>query len=180
MQGIDHGFSQLVAKGSSPDASVAWNFPLDVTFKATNAHGWPRLVLSVCGQDLFGRLVTRGYGSVLLPTIPGRYVRHVRMFAPVPSTLLQGFIGWLTGAPPEFYDARFAASSEGREVTRVRSVGTVRVTLQVLSRGMAAHGFSTGGPPDLADAESEGERGAESWYAASTAMLEAGQVHRAR
>ena len=72
VQGIDHGFSQLVCKGSSPDASVAWNFPLDVTFKSTNAHGWPRLVLSVCGQDLFGRLVTRGYGSVLLPTIPGR------------------------------------------------------------------------------------------------------------
>jgi len=41
-------------------------------------------------------------------------------------------------------------------VTRVRSTGTVRVALQVMTRGMAAHGFSTGGPPDLADAESEG------------------------
>ena len=60
--------------------------------------------------------------------------------------------------PPhaQFYDASFAAASEGRDVTRVASTGAVSVALHTLSRGMAAHGFSTGGPPDLADAESEG------------------------
>ena len=42
-------------------------------------------------------------------------------------------------------------------MTRVASTGSVSVALHTLSRGMAAHGFSTGGPPDLADAESEGE-----------------------
>jgi B9 domain-containing protein 1 len=95
----------VVAKGSSSDSSVVWNFPLDVTFKATNAHGWPRLVLSVYSQDFLGRYVVRGYGSVLVPTIPGRYVRHIRMFTPQSSTLLQSLLGWLTGNHPEVRQA---------------------------------------------------------------------------
>jgi hypothetical protein len=72
----------------------------------------------------------------------------------------------------QFYDSRFAASSEGREVTRVESTGTVRVTIQVLTRGMASHGFSTGGPPDLADAESEGEFVSVSNYTILLLVLE--------
>lgn len=54
-----------------------------------------------CLQDLLGRYVVRGYGSVLIPTVPGRYVRYVRCFTPVASTMLQGLLGWLTGSTPE-------------------------------------------------------------------------------
>jgi hypothetical protein len=61
-------------------------------------------------QDFLGLYVIRGYGSVLLPTTPGRYVRIVRTFAPASSSLLQAALSWLTGSMPEFYDARFAAA----------------------------------------------------------------------
>jgi hypothetical protein len=108
-------------------------------------------------QDLFGRFVIRGYGSVLVPTVPGKYVRYVRTFAPVSSTLLQAALGWLTGSLPEFYDSRFAAANEGREIVRVQSTGVVRVQFNVMSRGMASHGYTTGGPPDAPDAEVDGE-----------------------
>jgi B9 domain-containing protein 1 len=183
MQGVDHGISQVAQKGDSADASIVWNFPIDVTFKSTNAHGWPRLVISVYSQvrrssggvarappqaraltrarspraqDMFGRYVIRGYGSVLVPTVPGRYVRTVRTFAPVSSTALQAALGWLTGHLPEFYDSRFAAANEGREVVRVASTGVVRVAFNVMSRGMASHGYGTGGPPDAPDLDAEG------------------------
>lgn len=106
---MDHGFSQVALKGSSSDASVVWNLPVDVTFKSTNPQGWPRLVVSVYCQDLLGRYVVRGYGSVLVPTVPGRYIRYVRCFTPVASTMLQGFLGWLTGSTPEV-----RAGCEGR------------------------------------------------------------------
>lgn len=72
---------------------------------------------------MFGRFVVQGYGSVAVPTMPGRYVRRVRMFTPVASTLLQSFVGWLTGNVPEFYDSKFVAANEGREVTRVKATG---------------------------------------------------------
>jgi hypothetical protein len=77
------------------------NFPLDIMFKSTNPHGWPRLVVSIFTQDMLGRFVVVGYGSVLIPTVPGRYTRYIRCFTPVSSTLLQAFLGWITGNAPE-------------------------------------------------------------------------------
>ena len=59
MQGIDQGFSQVARKGTSGDASVVWNFPVDITFKSTNPFGWPRLVVSVYSQvRLFSAIIT--------------------------------------------------------------------------------------------------------------------------
>ena len=53
LQGIDHGFSQVAQKGGGggeANTGVVWNFPIDVTFKTTNPHGWPRVVVSVYSQ----------------------------------------------------------------------------------------------------------------------------------
>jgi B9 domain-containing protein 1 len=101
VRGVERGASQVAAKGASSDGSLVWNLPLDVTFRSTSAHGWPRLALSVYARDWAGRFVVRGYGSVLLPTVPGRHLRAARMFVPLASTLLQALIGWATGSPPE-------------------------------------------------------------------------------
>ena len=107
-------------------------------------------------QDFLGRYVIRGYGSCLLPTTPGRYVRIVRTFAPASSSMLQAALSWLTGSLPEFYDARFAASGKGREVVRTTSTGLMRVALSVVTKGMASHGYTNGGPPDAPDLDAEG------------------------
>lgn len=54
------------------DGVLVWNFPLDVTYKTTNAFGWPQLVVAVYGLDSFGRDVVKGYGCIHLPTCAGR------------------------------------------------------------------------------------------------------------
>ncbi len=51
---------------------LVWNFPIDVTYKSTNAYGWPQLVVSVYGLDYLGRDVIKGYGCMHLPTCAGR------------------------------------------------------------------------------------------------------------
>jgi len=38
-----------------------WNFPVDVTYKATNAFGWPQLILSIYGFD--GSTTGRGLAT---------------------------------------------------------------------------------------------------------------------
>lgn len=106
----------MASKGASSDGSIVWNLPLTVTFRSTSAHGWPRLTLSVFAQDWAGRYVVRGYGSVLLPTVPGRYARAARMFVPVASTLLQALIGWATGSPPEVGAAAGIGAAGGAAV----------------------------------------------------------------
>lgn len=46
-QGLDTGLSQIAQRAGGQDTAVVWNFPIDVTFKTTNAFGWPRIALSV-------------------------------------------------------------------------------------------------------------------------------------
>ncbi|CAN0024813.1 unnamed protein product, partial [Heterosigma akashiwo] len=96
--------------------------------------GWPRLAVSVYGIDNIGRDVICGYGSLLVPPSPGQYTQTLHMYTPVSSSLMQQFLCWLYGAQPEFFDLKFVSQGEGREVTRVRQVGTVTVTFNVLTR----------------------------------------------
>ena len=145
IHGQDMGLSQVAEKsGVGGDMSVVWNFPIDVSLQSTNAFGWPRLAISVFGVDYGGRDVVAGYGSVLLPMSPGTHERVVHMYTPQSSSLLQQFRAWIAGANPEFFDTKFVARSEGRDVTRVRSTGIVKVSFNITVRGMAELGYNTG------------------------------------
>ena len=73
VDGIETGLSQIARKAPGSDASVVWNFPIDISFKSTNAHGWPRISISIYGVDSLGRDVVRGYGSVLVPTLQSEH-----------------------------------------------------------------------------------------------------------
>lgn len=142
VHGIDKGISQIASKAEGGDPTVVWNFPIDVVFKTTSAHGWPRLVVSVFGIDGLGRDVVRGYGSLHIPTNSGKHPRTLRMFRPIATSMLQQFLSWIQGTQPEFFDSRFVSRAEGRKVTVVRSAGAVRVVVNVMTRGMQAMGYA--------------------------------------
>jgi hypothetical protein len=120
-QGLEHGMSQIAHKAGS-DESFTWNFPIDVSFRSTNVHGWPQLAISVYGINLLGRDVIQGYGCVHLPTTPGRcgphavgcmewpwvddgracahrHERIVRLFTPMSSSFFQQFTAWWLPLP---------------------------------------------------------------------------------
>lgn len=50
---------------------------------------------------------------------------------------------WFFGRRPEFVDPKLVAQGEGREVTRVRSQGSVKVTFSVVTRDMKKLGYDT-------------------------------------
>ncbi|XP_063236197.1 B9 domain-containing protein 1 [Bacillus rossius redtenbacheri] len=136
--GIEEGVSQI-AKGYQQ--KFAWNFPLEITFKSTNPHGWPQLIVSVYGLDVFGNDVVRGYGLCHVPISPGQHKKILPMFVPETSSLLQKLTCWLTGRRPEYIDSRVLARGEGRQVTRVRSHGSVEVNFNVVVRNMSHMGY---------------------------------------
>jgi B9 domain-containing protein 1 len=81
-----------IARISGNDQTFVWNYPIDITFKSTNPHGWPKLVLSCYTLNFWGTDVVQGYGWVHLPTVPGRYdyelkpIRSLNQFLlPVPN-----------------------------------------------------------------------------------------------
>lgn len=56
---------------------------------------------------------------------------------------LNYFFSWFLGRRPEFVDPKVVAQGEGREVTRVRSQGSVKVTFSVVTRDMKKLGYDT-------------------------------------
>ncbi|XP_059524472.1 B9 domain-containing protein 1 isoform X2 [Myotis daubentonii] len=89
--GLEEGISQITSKSRDVRQALVWNFPIDVTFKSTNPFGWPQIVLSVYGPDVFGNDVVRGYGAVHVPFSPGRHKRTIPMFVPESTSKLQKF-----------------------------------------------------------------------------------------
>ena len=120
VQGVAKGESQIAKFGSGANQDIVWNLPFDVTWTSTNAFGWPRMVVEVRHLDFLGREVVLGYGSMLVPTVPGRYIRYIRTFAPVSGSAVQGFLAWLTANRPEFVRPDFVTENKGREGTSLR------------------------------------------------------------
>ena len=143
IQGVEQGISQISRKAGGSNQLIVWNFPIDIAFQSTNAHGWPRLVVSVYNLDFMGRDVVRGYACILVPPFPGRYVRYAKMFVPCSTSMMQGFLAWLSGNRPEFYHAKFISQGKDREVTRVSSSGVVKVVLNVTAMGLKKCGYSS-------------------------------------
>ncbi len=140
--GIDHGISQHARiNHMTANDDIVWNFPIDVTFRSTNVFGWPRIAVGVYGLDFFGRDVPRGYGSALIPLTPGTHEIEVPCYRPMASSWLNEWGAWLFGNPIEFYDSKFVCQADGREVTRVRSTGVVKIKVTIATRGMKALGY---------------------------------------
>ena len=82
-QGQEDGITQITRQ-TGPGGKLVWNFPLEVTFKSTNAFGWPQLVLSVFCVDALGRDIVKGYGCTHLPISAGRCVCRPNSWKPQP------------------------------------------------------------------------------------------------
>lgn len=139
--GMDEGISQCTLKDEKGE--FVFNFPLEVTFKSSNPHGWPQLVISVFGADIWGNNVAKGYGSTHFPTCHGSYMKTVHLFAPKPSSFIQKFLGWFTGTQPEFVEPKLVAESEGRQMIRVQSNGYIVIKFEVVIKDMKQMGFVT-------------------------------------
>jgi len=146
VSGVEEGITQMSSAsgtGSEQGLLAVWNFPIDVTFRSTCAHGWPQIVVSVFGSDSFGRSDTIvGYGATHLPLQPGRHELYVRTFRPLASSLYLRLMSWVQGMRPEFIDSLFPSKGSGRDVTRVQSFGVVKLQLDVTVQGMEQLGYN--------------------------------------
>ncbi|KAL0275464.1 UNVERIFIED_CONTAM: hypothetical protein PYX00_003300 [Menopon gallinae] len=141
ISGVEEGISQISKKGRDVEQLFVWNLPLNIVYKSTNPHGWPQLVVSAYGLDVFGNEVIRGYGVCHIPISPGHFEKKIAMFVPESSSIIQKFTSWLTGRRPELIDIRILTQGDSREVVRVRSQGMVTVELDVFTRGLQSLGY---------------------------------------
>ncbi|GMH41181.1 hypothetical protein BSKO_09091 [Bryopsis sp. KO-2023] len=141
LDGTEEGLTQVARQGTGSGRELVWNFPLDATYKSTNAFGWPQMVVSVYGLDMFGRDVVKGYGSTHLPTCAGRHTCKIRLYRPKSASIMKEFIAWVTGMPAEFSDPKFPSFGDGREVVRVASSGFINLQINLLTKDMELFGY---------------------------------------
>jgi B9 domain-containing protein 1 len=118
------------------------NFPIDVGFKSSNPFGWPQIVVSVYGYDVFGNDVVRGYGVTHVPITTGRHCQRIPLFVPESSSLFQKLLSWMFSRRPEYTDPKVLAQGEGREVTRVRSQGHMTISFNIVMKDVKSMGYN--------------------------------------
>ena len=117
--------------------------PFEISYRSQNPQGWPQLVITCASPDFFGREYIKGYGVVHIPTQPGRHERTVHIFSPITSSVLRKFMGIIAGQTTELKNApKVIASGDGREITRTKSEGSIKVVFQVTLRDMDKFGYS--------------------------------------
>ena len=121
---------------------VVWNFPFEMTYRFNDVPGWPKVCLTLTCRDFWGRDVICGYGVMHVPTFPGTHTRYIQVFKPRASSIIRDWFGWLQGKSAEFTNPiDLLNKAHGREVTRVDSVGIVKVKFQISNKNMREMGF---------------------------------------
>lgn len=117
--------------------------PFECSFRSLNPYGWPQIVVTCVCPDFLGREVVKGYGVVHVPTQPGRHERTIQIFSPLTSSIILKFFGIMVGQRAEIINApKVVASGEGREITRTKSEGTLKIVFQVTLRDMEKFGYN--------------------------------------
>lgn len=142
-EGCDSGQSQYSCRGEGNYDYMVWNMPFELSYRSLNPYGWPQLVITCYSTNFFGSELIKGYGVVHVPTQPGRHERTVHIFSPITSSVIGNFLGILKGQKAELKNApKVIASGDGREITRTKSEGTIKIVFQVTLRDMDKFGYS--------------------------------------
>ena len=127
---------------SSNGKEITWDLPFEISFETTNPVGWPQLVIALYGTDFLGRSFVRGYGNVHLPSRSGQHNRTLHLFRPLPQSTISGIFGWLGGTWAEYKDhEKILSSGDGREVTRVKSMGQLSITVESIKHNFRKYGY---------------------------------------
>ena len=136
--------SQFSYKGDGTYNYYSFNNQFEISFRSTNPFGWPQLVLTCCSVDDDGKELVEGYGVVHVPASTGRHERRVHIF----STLQEsGFFDSIFGVSNKKKNdvtsaSKVISTGEGREISRVRCDGWIKVIFQVGFRDMDKFGLS--------------------------------------
>uniref|UniRef100_A0A904A650 B9 domain-containing protein 1 n=1 Tax=Anopheles quadriannulatus TaxID=34691 RepID=A0A904A650_ANOQN len=125
------------ARTESDYRTVVFNMPVEFTMKSINPHGWPQIVFSLYGANIWNVETNRGYARVHCPLSGTGSERTLRapLFIPKYSNLCSAAMSWLSGVNPELRDPKILADGSKHKGLACETYGELVVRLQAISRG---------------------------------------------
>lgn len=134
VSGMRSGITQS-AKPEGDYRTVVFNMPLEFTMKSTNPYGWPQIVFSMYGNNLWNVETNRGYARIHCPLMGTKRTVRAPLFVPKFSNIWSAAMSWLTGVNPEMRDPKILADGSKHKGLATESYGELVVSLQAISRG---------------------------------------------
>jgi hypothetical protein len=132
--------SQTHCARSDPYGWSEWSHPLDSHYHTTTLQHPPRLLCEVYELDDVNRLRLAGYAVVPLPITPGRHELEASMWRPAPTGWKQWLEFRMLGVRRYVRGYEWVDQREG---IKAESVGCIRVSVDVVTRGMEQQGWIT-------------------------------------
>ena len=134
LQGHRAGITQTSHKNGEEPA--IFNSPFCASFKSSDPFGWPQIIITIYGNNVFGNDMVVGYGCTHIPTQTGKYTIQIPLFVPESPSFAAKIVQFFSGLTPEFIDPFQAASGERRGDLRTNSNGYVSLEVNVLINDM--------------------------------------------
>lgn len=115
----------------------------EVSFRSINPYGWPQIVLTCGTVNSDGKEIAKGYGCIHVPASTGRHERIVHIFSTTNDNSFWSkyFGSFASNEIPVKTPAKEISSGEGREISRAKCEGWLKVVFQVSFRDMNQFGF---------------------------------------
>ncbi|KAI8898191.1 B9 domain-containing protein 2 [Globomyces pollinis-pini] len=124
-----------------PTLSV-WSHPLDIHFATKSIAGWPKLVVHVFHQDMFGRNELFGYGFIHVPATPGKHTMEIVTWRPT-GTMKEQLWATFLGATNQLKDTNLIYDPMDRFRLVTESMGKVHVEFDIIIRNFQKTGVSS-------------------------------------
>lgn len=134
VSGMRSGITQS-AKPEGDYRTVVFNMPLEFTMKSTNPYGWPQIVFSLYGNNLWNVETNRGYARIHCPLSGMKRIVRSPLYVPKFSNIWSAAMSWITGVNPEMRDPKILADGSKNKGLASESYGELVVGLQAISRG---------------------------------------------
>jgi B9 domain-containing protein 1 len=135
--------TQFSCKGDGTYNYYSYNNQFEISFRSINLYGWPQIVVTCSTINSQGNEVVLGYGCVHVPMCTGRHERKIHIFSlGGESSVWHRWFGKKNEKSLEMIkNPKVISTGEGREISRAKCEGWIKVIFQVSFRDFSKFGF---------------------------------------
>ncbi|CRL07204.1 CLUMA_CG020187, isoform A [Clunio marinus] len=140
ISGVTTGLTQCSNPRKGHD-SIVFNMPIACTFRFTNIFGWPQIVFSLYGTNVWGTEVSLGYARIHVPCQinssqqSGLKAIHAPIIQTISTNIWSAIANFLLNRNPELREPNILLNGMKSKNLFTSSYGDIFVLLETITKG---------------------------------------------